>query len=327
MANQEPLLGGRRLLAARLFEPFPGRPGRPATRRNFVQRGLPGLSIISLLAVFFALAASPAHAQWADLKLICPNGGSSDPYFEGPRGGAKIPISDPRLLAVAEKSCNPRLASNEHAAVTIANNRTTPIYVGFTTIDHKPGPITWGTGCSRYGTGARIAPGVTCKASVVSNAVPSRFCAALNAVPTDCFNAQANHQTMIETNFEPSSNPGCFNKGHCVWFDISVIPSTCTDALWKQNQCANTGGASYNLPVSLGCGGNTIYTCQGPQTKAYGPANYPSKCGNPNSMCQSAPNCQNAYFYPMFVPPENKYQPNTVCLGGQTFVIKFLAGS
>lgn len=288
---------------------------------------LPWVAAI-FLAVIFHLTAGPSPVLGADtdLTLICPDGGSGKPYFEDPKTGTTYPILHPGLEAVADKACNPALPGGETAGVALVNARGTPIFVGFTTIDHKPGPITWGAGCTKSGTGARIAAGATCVARIISNGVGSRFCATSNAVPADCFNAQANHQTMIETNFEPSSNPGCFNKGHCVWFDMSVIPSTCTDALWKQNQCADTGGASYNLPVSLACNGNTIYTCRGPSNNTHGPANYPSKCGNPNAICQSAPNCQNAYFYPMFVPPENKYQPNAVCSSGQVLTIKFLPG-
>jgi hypothetical protein len=144
-------------------------------------------------------------------------------------------------------------------------------------------------------------------------------------VTMDCFNAQANNQTMVETTFQPNG-PGCFNQGNCVWYDISTIPSTCTDALWKQNDCANTGGASYNLPVSLACGGTAYYTCKGPTSGTYGNSNYPSNCGNPNSICLSGPSCQNAYFYPMFSPPENQYQPNRACLGGQVLTITFPSG-
>jgi hypothetical protein len=221
----------------------------------------------------------------------------------------------------------PIASASESAPVNIVNGRSTSIFVGFTANDHNPGPITWGAGCTASGAGAEIAAGATCVATVSSNAVPSRFCAALNQVPTDCFNAQANNQTMVETNFEPASNSGCFNKGNCVWFDISVIPSTCTDALWQQNQCADTGGASYNLPVAVACNSVPIYTCQGPPGTTYGPANYPGNCGNPNSTCTGTPTCQNAYFYPMFDPPENKYQPNTVCLSGQALTVTFLSGS
>jgi hypothetical protein len=47
---------------------------------------------------------------------------------------------------------------------------------------------------------------------------------------------------------------------------------------------------------------------------------YASKCGNPNATCATGtPNCTNgvsAYFYPMFDPPENTYQPNAVCVKG-----------
>ncbi|MGH6847248.1 MAG: hypothetical protein ACREC0_07375 [Methylocella sp.] len=213
--------------------------------------------------------------------------------------------------------------------VYIVNGRNFPIFVGFTTIDHKPGPIawTWNTGCIMSGNGAKIAAGATCSATVIYNSTASRFCATLNQVPIDCFNAQANNQTMVETNFEPARNPGCFHRGNCVWFDISVIPPTCTDNLWKQNQCTNTGGASYNLPVSVACNRVPVYTCQGPPSNIYGPANYPSACGNPYAACPSgSPGGPNAYFYPMFDPPENKYQPNTVCLGGQALTVTFLSG-
>jgi hypothetical protein len=276
----------------------------------------------SLLANVDFVRASPP-----DLTLICPTG-TAAPSFHDAQTGSTHPITNPELEAVAEKACNPTPPSaTESTRVVLANNRETAIFVGFTTNNHKPGPINWGAGCTKLATGAMILPGTACAASVVANAVPSRFCAALNKVPVDCFDAQANRQTMIETIFEPAGKPGCFNKGRCVWFDISVIPPTCTDALWKSNRCAKTGGASYNLPVSLACSSNIVYTCQGPRTDKYGPANYPSNCGDPAATCQNGPNCQNAYFYPMFVPPENKYQPSSVCLGGQPLVIRFLPGS
>jgi hypothetical protein len=132
---------------------------------------------------------------------------------------------------------------------------------------------------------------------------------------------------MVETIFQSASAPGCFNKGNCVWYDISVIPSNCTDDLWKQDQCAGTGGASYNLPVTLACGGSATFTCQGPSDTTYGPENYPKNCGNPNATCVgNSANCVNAYFYPMFYPPENKYGPNVPCLSGQTLIITFLPG-
>ena len=185
-------------------------------------------------------------------------------------------------------------------------------------------------GCSK----PQINAGQTCTASVDTSSSSSRFCAATNAAPANCMDAQTQHLTMVETNFEAASNSGCFNSGAaCVWYDISVIPSTCTDALWKQNQCANTGGASYNLPVTLACSGNPsepVYTCQGPTNGTYGPENYPSKCGNPNATCAAGtPNCTNGvstYFYPMFDPPESTYQPNAVCVKG-SLSISFLPGS
>ena len=221
--------------------------------------------------------------------------------------------------------------------VSLVNNRTVPIQVNFTLLNHANGPITWGVGCEKTGTTAfssyaTIDPGKTCSATVDPSAGSSRFCATLGNVPTDCMNGQANHLTLIETNFEAASAPGCFGKGACVWYDISVIPSTCTDALWKSSRCENTGGASYNLPVKLASSRNPpepIYDCKGPPNKKYGSENYPSNCGNPNAKCATGtPSCHNgvsAYFYPMFDPPENAYQPNAVCLSG-TFTATFLTG-
>ena len=234
------------------------------------------------------------------------------------------------------------MALADTVTVSIVNSQAAAIYVSFTTLNQAPGIITWnssGSGCVNPGKGANAAytqinTGQTCTASVDTSSSSSRFCAALDKAPANCMSAQTQHLTMVETNFEAASNPGCFSSGAaCVWYDISVIPSTCTDTLWNQNHCANTGGASYNLPVTLACNGNAsepVYTCQGPTSSTYGPENYPSKCGNPNATCATGtPNCTNgvsAYFYPMFDPPENAYQPNAVCVKG-SLSISFLSGS
>lgn len=295
-----------------------------------LRRALPWAATLTLVAGPSLFLCNYATAQAGlvrlNLSLVCTGTAASEPQLKDRNSGSLYPITDPQLKAVAAGVCNSPLFGGSSTTVNIVNSRGTPIFVGFTTINHQPGPINWGPGCILSGKGAQIAAGATCTATVASTGVASRFCATTTQVPADCFNAQANHQTMVETNFEPASNPGCFNKGNCVWFDISVIPSTCTDALWQQDQCANAGGASYNLPVQLSCNNALVYTCQGPQNTTYGAANYPSNCGNPNATCQSSPNCQNAYFYPMFDPPENAYQPNTVCLGGQALTVTFLSG-
>ncbi len=59
--------------------------------------------------------------------------------------------------------------------------------------------------------------------------------------------------TLIETGYvsDPSK---CFGLDGCVWYDISVIPATCDDPDYKRDKCQGRL-ASYNLPVSLGCGG------------------------------------------------------------------------
>lgn len=284
---------------------------------------------IGLAATGLGLAGSLSPAAAAkELKLVCPTDGGDGYAFKDQRTKETTPIRDPQLKAIAERACKgPKLDSTDAAGpVKIVNKQSVPIYVGFTASGGTPGSITWGSGCSKSGNGAKIAAGATCQASVTADGTSTRFCADTASVPANCFEAQQNHQTMIETNFEPASNGGCFNQGNCVWFDISLIPSTCTDQLWDENQCANTGGASYNLPVQVACGSSTVYTCQGPVSSAWGPENYPSKCGNPDATCQSSANCQNAYFYPMFDPPENAYQPNTVCTAAQTLTITFLAG-
>jgi hypothetical protein len=213
--------------------------------------------------------------------------------------------------------------------VQIVNKRTEHLLVSYS----EASQITWGAGCTEVAHGAVIAAGKTCTATVADDNASTRFCAtdvtsvaAAHKVRLDCSKAQNGNLTMVETIFQPSTAGGCFNKGTCVWYDISIIPLNCTDALWKQNKCANAGGASYNLPVSLGCGGETFYVCQGPVSTKYGAAMYPSNCGNPNSKTQGGKTGQNAYFYPMFYPPEKYYQPNRACLGGATLVVTFLAG-
>jgi hypothetical protein len=224
--------------------------------------------------------------------------------------------------------------------VKISNQRAAAVYVSFSNTQGA-GSIAWGAGCVKTGaTGkasyALVKPGKTCAATVSSTNGSSRFCAAAKAPPANCWEAQANHLTMIETNFEPASAPGCFGGGSCVWYDISVIPSTCTDEAWRRNQCEGQGGASYNLPVSLSCVGNPPmphYVCRGPKSTKYGSEMYPSNCGNPHGTCAvgTFPNgqpCENGvatYFFPMFTPPENAYQPNAVCIA-RTLAIDILAG-
>ena len=227
-------------------------------------------------------------------------------------------------------------------SVSLVNNQSSSVFVSFTLGDaaHSPGDINWGNGCTNTGAGtnasyATIPKNGTCTATVSpvldanSQPINSRFCASMTTPPEDCMNAQAEHLTMIETVFANPAPFVCANNQSCVFYDISVIPQNCTDALWKSNQCAGTGGAAYNLPVQLSCSGQPTYTCQGPATNEYGPENYPGSCGNP-SCATAAGGCGSykipAYFYPMFDPPENAYQPGAYCLNGNTLTITFLAG-
>ena len=305
--------------------PLTAPPVHGAPARKSGRLVVAALLALAAAPLWLAGAATPAKAE-QDLKLVCPTNGG-DPVYRNRNNGKTIAITDPQHKALAAASCGTDdAAAAQTSTVRIVNGRTTPIYVGFT-ISTGPGPITWGKGCVKKGTGAMIAKGGTCVATVVNNNASSRFCAALKGVP-NCNSAQVNHQTLIETIYQPSSAGGCFNKGKCVWFDISVIPQKCTDPLWDKNKCAGTGGASYNFPVSISCASKAIYTCRGPVSTKYGSSMYPSNCGNPYSTTAGGgPNNQNAYFYPMSLPPESKYQPNTVCLAGQPLTIRFLSGS
>ena len=274
-----------------------------------------------------------------DLIVICPQGSEAEPQFQNQQTGKIFAISDPRLRAIAEKACRPgSLGAPEAGNVNLVNNTGNAIYVGFT--PQAGSSITWGSGCLSQikGLTVEILNGATCQAAVTDSVANpgSRFCAATTAGASglDCSMAQQNNQTLIEPYFQPSP---CFGAGtsNCIWYDISVIPANCTDGDWHNNQCANKGGAAYNLPVMLSCPGEPTFICRGPANGTYGTANYPSSCGNPNATCipglNGSPNpdpaCLNAYFYPDDndnVSPS--LQPNVVCPNGQTLTTTFLSG-
>jgi hypothetical protein len=317
-------------------------------------------AVFTLVQVFALIAVLPMSAHRAlaedpiihltgtnqsfdtDLVLSCPQDGSTEPRFQNQRTGQIVPITDPRLKAIAEKACSPTatLAAAESGNVSIVNDTGKKIFVGFS--PQAGSSITWGAGCGSPIKGTTVEIGVdgTCQAAVTDSVANpgSRFCAA-TAVgfsgALDCSMAQQNNQTLIEPYFQPAP---CFGAGtpNCIWYDISVIPANCTDADWHANKCAGTGGAAYNLPVRLSCPGEPTFTCRGPTNGTYGSANYPSKCGNPNATCipglngypNPDPACLNAYFYPddnNNVSPS--LQPNVVCPNGQTLTMTFLSGS
>jgi hypothetical protein len=302
--------------------------GPALQRRAFLIHGLWFL----LFAVAYVLAAPhPVSAAAGDWVLVCPQGASGEPQFRDQRG-TLIPILDPGERAIAARACNlsaPSPAGNVN--VTVTNSGANTIYVAFTNYStQQPGQITW-TNCSVVNNQVVIAGGnTTCNASVPATAGIARFCAFTSEVAAgqspNCNLAQTYNQTIIETNFGTGANGVCYPTtiSSCVWYDISVIPQNCTPAAWSQNYCANTGGASYNLPVSIASSGQPTYTCQGPPSGTpYGNANYPSNCGIPTASCVgNIPTCDNAYFWPTPSP-----QPNSEAQSGQTLVITFLAGS
>jgi hypothetical protein len=260
-----------------------------------------------------------------DLMLACPQDGSGEPRFQNERTGRMMRITDPRQRAIAERVCGQdQLGAQESSTVRIVNNRAEPIFVGY------DGPITWGKDCVKSANGVEIGKRGTCTATVVANNQSTRFCAADGRVP-NCTQAQANHLTMIETTPQTSAECAWLGRsGTCIWYDISLIPSWCTDADWQKDRCKGEGGASYNYPVELTCPAETTYTCRGPTSTKYGSEIYPQNCGNPDPppphCVGNGPQCVNAYFYPMYDKPESSYAPNSVCPGEQILAITFLSG-
>ncbi|HEY3911322.1 MAG TPA: hypothetical protein VGM07_15735 [Stellaceae bacterium] len=274
-----------------------------------------------------------------DLKLLCPQGGATQPRFENVTTGKIFAIYDPKLEAVAEKACGSSLAAPESSNVQILNTTGKLLLVGFA--PQAGAKITWGAGCGTpiKGTSVILPVNGNCRAMVTDSVANpgSRFCAAIVSVASsgasssgalDCSKAQQQNRTLIEPYFQPGPCVG-YNAS-CIWYDISVIPANCTDADWSSNYCANTGGAAYNLPVTLSCAGalpEPTYICKGPAGSKYGSAKYPGNCGNPNASYRpgpsGSPTALNAYFY----PDDNSYgQPNAVCPNGQALTITFLPG-
>jgi hypothetical protein len=289
-----------------------------------------GLCFLALTFAYVLAGPRPGVAAAAEWTLVCPDIGSGEPQFRDQRGRL-FAIRNPGERAIADRVCHlsgPTAA--ETYSVSVTNNGANTIYVAFTDYSSQlPGSITW-TNCSVVNNQAVIATNTTCAAQVPTTAGITRFCASTTAVPTgqspNCNLAQAHNQTMIETNFGTGANGVCYptNLSSCVWYDISVIPQNCTPSAWSANYCQNTGGASYNLPVSLSSSGQNTYTCQGPPstTPPYDSAGYPSNCGNPTAGCVgNTPSCDNAYFWPTPSP-----EPNSEAQPGQTLQITFLSG-
>lgn len=215
--------------------------------------------------------------------------------------------------------------------VVVGNQRGEALYVAFTVGNgQQAGPITWSNNCTVSNNQVLVPARSNCAAIVPASVGSSRFCASTSAVATpNCYLAQTNHQTMIETTFGTGAAGNCYptSMSSCVYYDISLIPATCTDPLWQTNYCANTGGAAYNLPVQLSCANQPTFTCQGPPGTKYGNSRFPANCGNPAATCVgNTQSCVNAYFHPMFVPPYSSYQPVAQCPGTSAMQITFLAG-
>jgi hypothetical protein len=316
---------------------------------------LRAIAPIALVIAFAAANPQPVAAQEGhiihltgsnetiepDLQLLCPQSTAGQPRFKSETTGRVFAIYDPKLRAIAEQACHPQLGAGAGAGnVKILNSSGKVIIVGFA--PQAGSAIAWGAGCGTpiKGTTIILPVGGTCLATVTDSVASpgSRFCAVAAEIASsaasiassgdlDCSEAQQHNQTLIETYFQPAP---CFGGStpNCIWYDISVIPSNCTDEAWESNRCANTGGAAYNLPAALSCAGEPTNVCRGPANSKYGPADYPSNCGNPAAKPVSGPTPDprglNAYFYP---DDNSSGQPNAVCPNGQTLTITFLSGS
>ncbi len=270
----------------------------------------------------------------ANLALVCPEDSSTEPQFQNQKTGKTFAISDPRLRAIARKACEPELQSAPTSDVNIVNDTGGTIYVGFA--PQAGSGITWSSGCVKTATNSTVmvAKNTTCSAAVInSNANPgSRFCAATSLDSTgalNCWTAQSHvpHNTLIEPNFLVNCNFGKVTYPGCIFYDVSVIPATCTDNLFNaaNDYCKGTGGASYNLPVKVSCPDEPTFTCRGPvaTTGIYAPTGYPSMCGAPSASCiGNTQSCVNGYFSPTNNNPN--HQPGAYCFGALT--ITFLAG-
>ncbi len=243
-------------------------------------------------------------------------------------------------VTVPARATRPRAGAEQTQTVQIRNQRGETIYVTCSEgITAATGPcnLTWGAGCSAQGQGAlgihaAIAPGSTCAVAVDTSTGPSRLCAAdsLGEIP-DCWQAQWNHVTLLETNFTASE----------VFYDLSIIPLNfgdpgCLNAQWQSDYCNASGQASYNLPLSVGCSSDatTYSTCQGPVSDTWGTGNlYPGNCGNPpqtpseSCVCGQCTLCNVvAFFYPTAGLPEGSQTPVRSCALGSTLVATVLAG-
>lgn len=219
----------------------------------------------------------------------------------------------------------------------VRNSRSGTLYVSFDQ---------YGTGVTYLGSWSKVGGGTcevkagqvlvpafsTCTTNVPSNFGKSRVCASNVFQPSgyDCDNAQRDNRTMVELNFGFNQPTGCIGSDtSCTWYDISVIPQSCTncnfDPVNSGNFCATAGGASYNLPVTASCNGQPTFKCGGAGN--LGGAKYPSACGmtslqvvKPGCIGNQGANCYQAYFWPMWTgsgscgyAPGSINAPNAYC--------------
>ena len=118
--------------------------------------------------------------------------------------------------------------------VVIQNQQAQTIYVAFTLgAGQAPGAINWGS-CSGYVSNnqAALPSGTTCNTVVPTSSGSSRFCASTSSMGTtpNCYNGQANHQTLVETTF------GAF-ASNCYPTSMASCVCVCSWGRWK-----GTGG-------------------------------------------------------------------------------------
>src|SRR5262249_22810711 len=139
-------------------------------------------------------------------------------------------------------SLSAHAASPPTFPLSVVNSQGTTIYVSFNQYPSgAPYQGTWKqTGgpsgsCTLQAGQLVMKAGATCTTAVNTNFGISRICASEVYRPSgfNCANAQQHNRTLIELNFGNNQATGCIGSdAACTWYDISVVPSSCTNCTW-----------------------------------------------------------------------------------------------
>lgn len=114
--------------------------------------------------------------------------------------------------------------SGDSGVVNVVNKRGSALFVS------SSGSISWDERCITHsGTAVILAVGASCSATVESTNTDPILRLAQWAFRLQ--QGAARSPNLIETTFQTAMQCAWLNKsGTCVWYDISLIPTSCTDA-------------------------------------------------------------------------------------------------